>query len=169
MVSQQAQLNFLKDLVLQSNPEESRRLLRRIHQAERQELISRRWTILIASGIASWWTAVALVTQGWSWVWRQAEHPVAVLLLWMGGMALFSLLLVGGCWLWHRTTLRRIVDETHRFLAGWLMSRTQLVPPADPDRSTRNRRHPSARRLSLRSSHLHSCNGRLLPPSHRRC
>jgi hypothetical protein len=165
MVTHQAQLSFLKDLVLQSNPEESRRLLRRIHQAERQERVSRRWTIVLASGIASWWTAVALVTQGWSWVWQHSEHPVAVMLWWMGGIAGFGLLLVGGCWFWHRTALRRVIDETHRFLAGWLVSRAQPGPSAELDRAARNRRPRLTRCPARRPSRLHSCKARLLPPS----
>jgi hypothetical protein len=168
MVSHQAQLNFLKDLVLQSNPEESRRLLRRLHQAERQELLSRRWTILIALGIASWWIAVLLVTPGGAGVWRPSDHPVAVLLSWMGGMALFGLLLVGSCWLWHRASLRRIIQETHRYLAGWLVCRAQPIPSTELMRANRHLRIRVPACLVDRQLHRFSCRARRPSPWRRR-
>jgi hypothetical protein len=172
MNPRQAQVSFLKDMILQSDREESRRLFHRIHQAEQHELASRRWTIVIAAGIAIWWTVVALATQGWSWVWRQSEHPVAVVLLWMGGIALFSLLLVCGCWLWHRTTLRRIVGDTQRFLAGWLASRNQPIAPAElRDAVVNGRGHRVANCMARRQPCRHSCNVwmRRRPPAHRHC
>jgi hypothetical protein len=122
MVSQQAQLGFLKELILQSNQEESRMLLRRLSQVEAEEQASRRWTLRIASGIASLYAVMALATQGWGWLWRHAERPLGDALLWVLGMAVFSLLLVGGCWLWHRSALKRLIGDTQRFVAGWLAS-----------------------------------------------
>lgn len=169
MVSQQAQLSFLKSLVLQNDEEASHRLWHRIQQAEQQERTSRRWTIIIASGIASWWTAVALVTQGWSWVWQQSQHPVAVGLLWIGGIAIFTLLLVGGCWLWHRTNLRRIVEDTHRFLSGWLASCEQPMPSAAISAPSERRRQCLSRCKSRRYGNCYSFVTRCAPSSRRRC
>jgi hypothetical protein len=127
MSTRQRQLSFLKDLILQSDREESRRLMRRICQAEQQEKSSRWWTIWIASGIGGLLATVGLTTQGWGWVLRQSEHPLAVAVLWVGGVAVFGLLLVGGCWLWHRSALKGLVGDTQRFLAGWLASRDHMV------------------------------------------
>ncbi len=123
MDARQAELSFLKELILRSDREESWRLLRRISKVARQEQASRRWTLRVACGIAGFYVVVALTTEGWSWVWRQAEHPLAVALLWITGIALFSLLLVGGCWLWHRRAMKQLVGDTQRFLAGWLVFR----------------------------------------------
>jgi len=143
MGTRQAQLSFLKDLILRSDREESRGLLDRISQAAQQEQLSRRWTLWIASVIASLYAVVALVTEGWAWVWRQSEHPLAVALLWIVGIALFSLLLVGGCWLWHRSALKRLVSDSQRFLAGWLAIRNNPVdssPSGTPQWLCRARR-----------------------------
>jgi hypothetical protein len=128
MDSQQAQLEFLKELILQSDREESRMLLRRLTRVEEQEQKSRRWTLRIASGVASLYAVVALATQGWGWLWRHSGHPMAVAGLWVLGIALFSLLLVGGCWLWHRSTLHRLIGDTQRFVSGWMASDGQQPP-----------------------------------------
>jgi hypothetical protein len=120
----QAQLNFLKDLILQSDREEGRILLHRIRWVEEQEHLSRRWTLGIALGIAGFYVVMALATRGWGWLWRQSEHALAVAVLWVVGIALFSLLMVGGCWLWHRCALRRLIADTQRFVTGWLAGGT---------------------------------------------
>jgi hypothetical protein len=118
-VYSQAQLSFLKDIILQGDPEEGRILLRRIRRVEEQEQNSRRWTLWIGCGLAGFYVVMALA-RGWGWLWRQSEHLLAVAMLWGVGIALFSLLMVGGCWLWHRCTLRRLISDTQRFVAGWL-------------------------------------------------
>jgi hypothetical protein len=111
-------------LILQSDREEGRILLHRICWVEEQEHVSRRWTLGIAGGLITLYVAMALATRGWDWLWRQSEHALAVAVLWVVGIALFSLLIVGGCWLWHRCALRRLVADTQRFVSGWLAGGT---------------------------------------------
>jgi hypothetical protein len=92
--------------------------------------------------------AVALFPEAWAWVLRQSTHPLAQAILWASGAAVFSMLVVLGCWYWHRSALRGLMLQAQRYVAGWLAVRAEA--PATHGRHGRRIR-PSQAALRCRS------------------
>jgi hypothetical protein len=129
MDKRKTEIALLKEMIRCGQGESGHRLMERIVGVERQERRSRRWTFVIGLGLLTLVGVVGVGTQGWAWVLRQSEHPVAQVVLWVGGTALFGLVVVVGCWLWHRRVLGRLAREAQRYTMGWLAlcGRSELV------------------------------------------
>jgi hypothetical protein len=116
----QNELAFLKEMVRQGDGESGHHLIARITLVERQEQRSRRWLAWLGFGLLTMVWGTALATGDPRLLLRQPEHPVSQVVYWVGGTALFGLVLVLGCWLRCRKLLRDWVREAQRFVAGWL-------------------------------------------------
>lgn len=168
--ARQQQLNFLKALILQTDQEEGHRLLNRIVCVQRHERLRRRWLGLIGFGLAVLLGLIA-ATKSWAWVLVlvKSDHLLAQAILWIAGMAIFSLVLVLGSWLWYRNALKDLIGDTQRFLAGWLANREPPAgsSPQGPSPPTQRRREvgsPSCREPWLSGTVPPGASRRIPPP-----
>jgi hypothetical protein len=116
----QSELAFLKEMVRRGDGEPGHRLIARITSVERQEQRSRRWLAWLGVGTLALIWGTGWATGDSRLLLRQPEHPVSQVVYWVGGTALFVLVMVLGFWLRCRKLLRDWVREAQRFVAGWL-------------------------------------------------
>jgi hypothetical protein len=132
----QNELAFLKEMVRQGDGESGHRLIARLHIVERQEQRSRRWLAWLCLAVLGLVWGAGLATGDPRLLLEQAEHPISQVVFWIGGAALFGLVLVLGCWLRCRKLLRDWARDAQRFVAGWL----SLVSDTKRPECTRRRR-----------------------------
>jgi hypothetical protein len=149
----QSQLMYLKEMVRHGNGESSRHLVARISDVQQQERRSRVCLFGISGGLLVLLGVLALFARTGAQPPDPVPHLMTQALLWLAGAALFGVAVILACWLRHRSTLRKLVHEARRYLAGWMMVHPGYPPGHLRKRHSRiqSTRIPSARQERLRA------------------